>query len=332
MKKIVLIGVLFLISTGLFARGIVFQTGQNSSFYTGDDGTYQKGIAPDFTLYSASGDEVIRDNNTGLIWQADFDNNFGYAPDGTTPQIVHNNAVSYCQALVLGGFSDWRLPEYFELNQIIDYGISSTSVPSAFVATTVSDYYWSNTDFGNDADFAIAVYFGGGSVHGVIKSTSYYARCVRGNIEAPTPYFRTGGTVSDVKNGLVWQDDYDDNPATLSDIVFVASSWQAAIDYCETAQMLGSDSWRLPNLKELESLFDEREFNPAINTVFVHTESFHYWSSTTLHNSTSSAWSAKMTDLLEIGFGKSASTIKVVCVHDGFKSSYMTPVISYLLH
>ena len=52
----------------LTSRMGVVKTGQTTVYNAGDDGTYQKGLAFDYT---DNGDGTVSDNNTGLMWAQD---------------------------------------------------------------------------------------------------------------------------------------------------------------------------------------------------------------------------------------------------------------------
>ena len=93
---------------------------------------------------------------------------------------------------------------------------------------------------------------------------------------------RTGNIVTDSTTGLQWQDDIQAK-TTLK-------TWTAAIDYCEALSLDTYNDWRLPNKKELLSIADYSRVNPSINSVFVNTTSYYYWSSTTYAGYTAYAW------------------------------------------
>jgi len=86
--------------------------------------------------------------------------------------------------------------------------------------------------------------------------------------------------VSDSLTELQWQD--NETPARMN--------WESAIDYCEALSLGGHTDWRLPNKKELLSIVDYSSYEPSINTVFVHTISSNYWSSTTSASYPNYAW------------------------------------------
>lgn len=58
-------------------------------------------------------------------------------------------------------------------------------------------------------------------------------------------------------------------------------SWQNALKTANRSTLLGWHDWRLPNIKELQTLIEEKCYNPAINmTIFPNTPSHLVWSST----------------------------------------------------
>ncbi|MDF1579125.1 MAG: DUF1566 domain-containing protein, partial [Desulfobulbales bacterium] len=77
-------------------------------------------------------------------------------------------------------------------------------------------------------------------------------------------------TVTDGATGLMWQRTEGGE-----------MDWESALAYCEGAALAGYSDWRLPNVKELESLTDDSRDNPAIDpTFFPDTYASYYWSST----------------------------------------------------
>lgn len=89
------------------------------------------------------------------------------------------------------------------------------------------------------------------------------------------------GTVADFDTGIVWQQ--ADSGETMP--------WQEALDYCKALFLADNNDWRLPNIKELESLTDTTMYFPAVDeTYFPGTNSLAYWASTTHAYLKSNAW------------------------------------------
>jgi hypothetical protein len=64
-----------------------------------------------------------------------------------------------------------------------------------------------------------------------------------------------------------------------------------AVTALNSAAYGGYSDWRLPNVKELQSIVDYGRVSPAIDTTyFPNAQSNGYWSSTTYADSTDFAW------------------------------------------
>ena len=143
-------------------------TGQTTSFTPtfGEDHDYLIN-PPSFTDNS---DGTVTDNNTGLVWQQDDDNN----------TYTWSAAAIICENVSLGGETDWRLPNRRELISIVNFGTSNPTINSTVFPNINSSYYWSSTTYAGGTGSAWFVYFYDGYVIYSGKSSSYYVRCVRG--------------------------------------------------------------------------------------------------------------------------------------------------------
>jgi hypothetical protein len=99
------------------------------------------------------------------------------------------------------------------------------------------------------------------------------------------------GTVTDKCTGLMWQkaaaDVNGDGQSTEEDVI----RWCDALTYCQGLDFAGHHDWRLPNVRELQSIVDYSRFNPAIDPAFdlIPFTSF-FWSSTSSVASPDSVW------------------------------------------
>lgn len=101
------------------------------------------------------------------------------------------------------------------------------------------------------------------------------------------------GTITDEGTGLMWVKDPINNPGAPFNAMM---TWADAITNCEALDFAGHDDWRLPNIKELMSIADYANFNPAIDgTFFPNTQPDRYWSSTTSAGWTIGAWYVSFT-------------------------------------
>ncbi len=93
----------------------------------------------------------------------------------------------------------------------------------------------------------------------------------------PGRYTIDAGTLLDTKTMLTWQ---RNTPAQLY-------NWADAVNHCPT---LGP-GWRLPTIKELQSLVDVRVSNPSIDDAgFPNTPSGGFWSSSPFVSNPAEAW------------------------------------------
>jgi hypothetical protein len=103
------------------------------------------------------------------------------------------------------------------------------------------------------------------------------------------------GVVRDGKTGLEWQQ------ATVS----TTYSYPSAVTYCSgNTPGLPGTGWRLPAIKELQTLIDdETKDRPTIDPMFAPTASNYFWSMTLVAGSVNNAW------LVYFGGGNTASNV-----------------------
>jgi len=138
---------------------------------TGQDGEHQKGGSWPDPRFTDNGD-TITDNLTGLMWaeNANLDGQKTWA-----------NALTYCNDLSLGGYSDWRLPNVLELLSLIDWEEYNPALPGGHPFSGVqSNYYWSSTTVAVSTTYAWYVNLNLGGVSSASKTSTYYVWPVRG--------------------------------------------------------------------------------------------------------------------------------------------------------
>ena len=122
-------------------------------------------LLADFTR--DNGTKIVTDNTTGLQWQDDVN---------ITKDWVA--AITYCEELTLGGYDDWRLPNFNELYSIGDRSKSHPAMDSAF-QNVVSGNYWSSTSAVVIEYYAWLVDFSDGKGRWYGKRYNNYVLCVR---------------------------------------------------------------------------------------------------------------------------------------------------------
>jgi len=304
------------------------QTGQTKSYDENgnevtngsvkDDGYYQIGKIPSYTRDIAK--EVVIDNITGLMWQDNVEAKMVTKPwltngnyntchkDTTSPacnDTSGDTAAKYCEDLILGGYTDWRLPTIKELTLIRDRSRYNPTIDINSFQNVVSYDYWSSTTNVGYKDYAWVVDFDKGYDSFRAKANIAYVRCVRGNSLGTSFLIRdaTKHTVQDLTTSLEWQDNET-----------VSKSWRDAINYCENLTLGGYNDWRLPNINELNSIINKSSYNPAISSIFLYIVPSHYWSSTTKVSNKNRAWSVLFDDGKDYMGTKSLGSGYVRCV------------------
>ena len=257
-------------------------TGQTTSYTAtfGEDNDYTIN-APSYTDNSNG---TITDNVTGLMWQQ---------VDGG--EMTIENAPNYCSSLTLGGHTDWRLPTPIESFSILNLQRNNPAMNTTYFPSSGADYWWTNSFQANDNTKVWCTNAGGGIGNKPKSETisaggtkSYHVRAVR-DIAIPTTlanhYTDNGdGTITDNITQLIWQ----------KMLNTTALTWEQALTYAEGLTLAGASDWRLPNIKELQSLNDESATNPSVNTTYFSALGMkNYWSSTTLlpnPSNLTSAW------------------------------------------
>ena len=133
----------------------------------------------------------------------------------------------------------------------------------------------------------------------------------------PSPRFTVNGdgTVKDNLTGLIWLQDANcdgvmawSNALDQANELFDGCSDCGGTDEdCGLSDDSSAGDWRLPNIKELQSLIDFSENNPVLPSghPFTDVQSSEYWSSSTNANDTVNAWRVFISDGATVSDDKS---------------------------
>lgn len=120
--------------------GLIFKTGQTTSYVNYDDGYYEKGRRYPGTRFIDI-DDTIFDNATGLHW-------LKYANTYT--------GKTWIQACALYD-GVWRVPNILEFLSLVNYESSTECVPSSIFGSSWAAWYTSNTVVGSTTYAAIMI-------------------------------------------------------------------------------------------------------------------------------------------------------------------------------
>jgi hypothetical protein len=288
-------------TTDFYSDAAVITEPQAGEAYYGQDAHYQKNMPS----YTDNGDGTVTDNITDLMWQQDMGE-----------KISWHTAFTKADTLSLGGYDDWRFPTIKELYSLIDYNGHSGGETAIikFIDTVNFNQPIGNTSLGEreiDAQTWSATkyvgltmnkdstIFGVNFIDGRIKGypqydpmggseNTMYSRMVRGGDGYGKNMYKDNGdgTITDSATGLMWQT-ADDG---------IKKDWEGSLSYAENLEFASCSDWRLPSVKELQSIVDYSRApsitnSAAIDPLFACTEiddpdgnSGHYgiyWSATT---------------------------------------------------
>ena len=286
-------------------------SGQAISYQSGDDYSVHAGVAWPVTRYLDNGDGTVTDALSGLVWLKNA---------GCLASANWTAAMAEAQHLASGacGLSDgstagqWRVPNVWEMESIIDESASATALtPGSPFTNVASGGYWTSTSIFTDPTSApdawaidltsgqyiddtvinlktntLAVWAVKGSSGGAVtlQATGYYIPYTPGDdgtvaagVALPTTRMidNGNGTVTDSVTGLTWL-----KQASCAQLQGTWTAALGAVNLLQSGQCGLSDGstagqWRMPNRKEMESLADRIQTNEAdfFNAAWTSTDS-----------------------------------------------------------
>jgi len=168
-----------------FAPGLGFaapvpETGQDVQYGPGDDGSLERGVFWPNPRFTDNLDGTVLDELTGLIWLQNA-NCFHLE---VWPEALNDaNGLTDGQCGLTDGSvaGDWRLPNRFELESLLDLVEFSPALQDGHpFSGVVTAYYWSSTTNAISTASAWTVDLDFGYVSSSNKSDALYAWPVRG--------------------------------------------------------------------------------------------------------------------------------------------------------
>lgn len=114
------------------------------------------------------------------------------------------------------------------------------------------------------------------------------------------------GTITDIGTGLMWLKCPLGVSGNICEVGLPQNfTWEQALTEANISFLINYPDWRLPNIKELQSIVEQRCQNPSINTDFFpnppNQPTINIWSSSTNAQQSNNAW------YLSFNFGLSES-------------------------
>jgi hypothetical protein len=268
---------------------------------TGQDGEFRSGLPWPVPRFELLNSDLVLDRLTGLIWPRIA--SLGDFPMSWTEALAAVLLMNEDRAL---GHADWRLPNRRELSSLISYSHHRPALPAEHPFTVSQTWYWTSTTAAIAPDCAWRVHLEGGRMFYGDKTRDSMVWPVRG--ESPV-LARTGqrgcrdaagavvdcaatGQDADLRRGAPWpkprftveEDGVRDLLTGLlwkrSTDLLGACTWDEALQEAKK-QSDKNRTWRLPTIRELESLVDAEQHSPALPENHPFTDIREaYWSST----------------------------------------------------
>jgi hypothetical protein len=243
---------------------------------SGQDGSYDlktKNPQDRFRVRNA----YVEDTWTGLVWHQNA--------NVTEFPLSWEEAFQFVQEMNLdqhSGRSDWRLPKREELFSLVSHQNVNPCLPNWHPFQNVFDgYYWTSTECSRLSDQAWYIHMGGAKIYRGMKHGSYMVWPVSGSVHErkiiKDRLVKQTHSFYDRLTQRTWLNDKCLNTEAIT--------WQQAFDRIKRLneeKVAGCRDWRLPNIRELESLVDVNSHSPALvaGNYFQRVQE-GYWSATT---------------------------------------------------
>ncbi|MBV5308414.1 DUF1566 domain-containing protein [Chromatium okenii] len=260
----------------------------------------------DFTKLDAAGNDLpatatdhtcVRDNVTRLTWQVKITDS-AYTFDQTADYVKTINAAGLC------GFNDWRMPDIKELFGIIDHSHVdlAPTIDTNYFPNTTNNPVWSGSPHAYYSGSGWGVYFYNGLIGVEGRNFNYEIRLVRGKKLLNAFIDNDDGTVTQSNTNLMWAKCSEGQTGVECVGNRTWMTWTQAFTAANNSRLGGYNDWRLPNIKELQSLVDYNNATPAIDSRYfpnmLNVTDRPFWSSSPYTSNFSySVWG------VEFGFG-----------------------------
>jgi hypothetical protein len=243
-------------------------------------------LAADGTVLKKSATQwaCVKDNVNGLVWENktsdggihDVNRQFNYTNAPISALVDASNQAALC------GFSDWRVPSRRELVSIFSYDPTDHGrdgfIDNTFFNPTVFGYYWTSSQYNRlprELSYWTVDFKSGFNLEGHYTGDSNnlnYARIVRSKSNYGVNAFEASGDeVIDHATKLVWKR-CTEGQQWSGTTCLGTTLWFTMADALARANALAAatgQNWRVPNVKELDSIVDiDKKAAPAIDKDF----------------------------------------------------------------
>lgn len=245
--------------------------------------------------YTDNGDGTVTDNITGLMWLKSPDLN-GDGTINSFDKLTYYEAIDEAESFEFAGYDDWRVPTIKELYSLfMAYGTDPSGPMSGdlipFLNEDIFPFGWGDVENGErdiDAQYVTStlyvdkvfenmqgmfgVNFADGRIKGYPTESpnpeapdmDFYVKFVRGGLDYGENDLvdNADGTIIDNATGLMWAK--NDSQEGLN--------WEEALAWVQTKNSedyLGYNDWRLPNVKELQSIVDYNRSPSTTNSAAI---------------------------------------------------------------
>jgi len=113
---------------------------------------------------------VVLDKKNAIYWQDDL--------SSQKSSEDWDDAIEYCDKLILNNMKHWRLPTFNELLSIVDYTRVDPAINPVFEYVNEGTY-WTSIDFSATTSRAWTIDFRTGKTYYNYKTTNHSVRCVK---------------------------------------------------------------------------------------------------------------------------------------------------------
>jgi hypothetical protein len=297
---------------------------------TGQDGEFRFGTKPPGDRFGDNHNGTVTDHLTNITWLKNADC-YGAMPFQNALTLANTLANGSCGLSDQSKPGDWRMANIIELQSLLDFGQVGFALPNGNPFTNVSTgTYWTSTQSAAAPPLAWFITLSIGPTVFDVKINTFHFWPVKGGLGrdarlpktgqttcwdprgAPIPCAGTGqdgeiqagvawpiprftdnqnGTVTDNLTGLIWLKDSNClGFASFSDALKRSS--QLAAGACGLTDKSKRGDWRLPNIRELQSIQAYNTFAPdlPVGHPFVNVQPTLTWTSTSGTGFAAQAW------------------------------------------